>query len=211
TWQGYARLWPQTEDPPTAKKENLAKDSICHHYRKVGHWRRNCPVYLAEFEEEQNYTYVFITTQRLKVTQKLKKGAFDLYVGNGSHAAVEHCHRGHIKSKRITKLQHDGLLESIDDESFDKYVSCLSDMMAQKPLSHVVKRANDLLGVIHADVCGPFSTTSREVANYYVIFTDDFSRYVYVYLIKHKHEVFETFKAFQNKVENQLGKTIKSL
>ncbi|GJY01282.1 retrotransposon protein, putative, ty1-copia subclass, partial [Tanacetum coccineum] len=27
----------------------------------------------------------------------------------------------------------------------------------------------------------------------------------------HKHEVFETFKVFQKKVENQLGKTIKSL
>ncbi|GKA12651.1 retrotransposon protein, putative, ty1-copia subclass [Tanacetum coccineum] len=36
-------------------------------------------------------------------------------------------------------------------------------------------------------------------------------RYGYVYLLKHKHEVFETFKVFQKEVENQLGKTIKSL
>ncbi|GJZ42062.1 retrotransposon protein, putative, ty1-copia subclass [Tanacetum coccineum] len=42
-------------------------------------------------------------------------------------------------------------------------------------------------------------------------FTDDFSRYGYVYLLKHKHEVFETFKVFQKEVENQLGKIIKSL
>nr|GEU51064.1 hypothetical protein [Tanacetum cinerariifolium] len=33
----------------------------------------------------------------------------------------------------------------------------------------------------------------------------------YVYLMKHKHEVFKTFKVFQKEVENQLGKTIKSL
>ncbi|GKA37638.1 retrotransposon protein, putative, ty1-copia subclass [Tanacetum coccineum] len=45
----------------------------------------------------------------------------------------------------------------------------------------------------------------------FVTFTDDFSRYGYVYLLKHKHEVFETFKVFQKEVENQLGKTIKSL
>nr|GFA89916.1 putative retrotransposon protein [Tanacetum cinerariifolium]GFA89961.1 putative retrotransposon protein [Tanacetum cinerariifolium] len=31
------------------------------------------------------------------------------------------------------------------------------------------------------------------------------------YLLKHKHEVFETFKVFQKEVETQLGKTIKSL
>ncbi|GJU04041.1 retrotransposon protein, putative, ty1-copia subclass [Tanacetum coccineum] len=33
----------------------------------------------------------------------------------------------------------------------------------------------------------------------------------YVYLLKYKHEVFETFKVFQKEVENQLGKIIKSL
>nr|GEV08543.1 hypothetical protein [Tanacetum cinerariifolium] len=32
-----------------------------------------------------------------------------------------------------------------------------------------------------------------------------------VYLLKHKHKVFETFKVFQKEVENQLRKTIKSL
>nr|GEX44349.1 hypothetical protein [Tanacetum cinerariifolium] len=39
-------------------------------------------------------------------------------------------------------------------------------------------------------------------------FTDDFSRYGYVYLLKHKHEVFETFKVFQNEVENQLENSL---
>ncbi|GKE64938.1 retrotransposon protein, putative, ty1-copia subclass, partial [Tanacetum coccineum] len=122
-----------------------------------------------------------------------------------------HCRLGHINKKRIEKLQHDGLLESIDDESFDVCVSCISGKMARKPFTHASERADDLLGIIHSDVCGPFRTTSREGANYYVTFTDDFSRYGYVYLIKHKHEVFEMFKTFQNEVENQLGKTIKAL
>ncbi|GJV95484.1 retrotransposon protein, putative, ty1-copia subclass [Tanacetum coccineum] len=56
-----------------------------------------------------------------------------------------------------------------------------------------------------------FPIMSRQGASYFVTFTDDFSRYGYVYLLKHKHEVFETFKLFQKEVENQLGKTIKSL
>nr|GFA33743.1 hypothetical protein [Tanacetum cinerariifolium] len=69
----------------------------------------------------------------------------------------------------------------------------------------------DLLGLIHTDVCGPFKIMSRQGASYLVTFTDDFSRYGYVYLLKHKHEVFETFKVFQKEVENQLRKIIKSL
>ncbi|GKB86004.1 retrotransposon protein, putative, ty1-copia subclass [Tanacetum coccineum] len=81
--------------------------------------------------------------------------------------------------------------------------------MARKPFPHQVERVNDLLGLIHADVCGPFRTVSIECANYFITFTDDFSRYGFVYLMKHKHEVFETFKVFQNEVENQLVKKIK--
>ncbi|GKB52833.1 retrotransposon protein, putative, ty1-copia subclass [Tanacetum coccineum] len=38
-----------------------------------------------------------------------------------------HCRLGHISKKRIEKLQHDGLLNSIDIESLGKCVSCLSE------------------------------------------------------------------------------------
>ncbi|GJY39806.1 retrotransposon protein, putative, ty1-copia subclass [Tanacetum coccineum] len=69
----------------------------------------------------------------------------------------------------------------------------------------------DLLGLIHTDVCGPFRHVSRKGASYFLTFTDDFSRYGYVYLLKHKHEVFETFKVFKSEVELQLGKKIKAL
>ncbi|GJW47560.1 retrotransposon protein, putative, ty1-copia subclass [Tanacetum coccineum] len=87
----------------------------------------------------------------------------------------------------------------------------MSGKMARKPYTHQVERANNLLGLIHTDVCSPFKITSRQGANYFVTFTDDFSCYGYVYLLKHKHEVFETFKVFKKEVENQLGKTIKLL
>ncbi|GKB28095.1 retrotransposon protein, putative, ty1-copia subclass [Tanacetum coccineum] len=88
---------------------------------------------------------------------------------------------------------------------------CLSCKMASKPYSHQMEKAKYLLGLIHTDVCGPFKIMSRQGASYFITFTDDFSRYGYVYLLKHKHEVFETFKVFQKEVENQLGKIIKSL
>ncbi|GJZ59131.1 retrotransposon protein, putative, ty1-copia subclass [Tanacetum coccineum] len=130
---------------------------------------------------------------------------------NLDSALLWHCRLGHINKKRIEKLQHDGLLDSTDIKSFEKCVACMSGKMARKPYSHQVERAKDLLGLIHTDVCGPFKIMSRQGASYFVTFTDDFSRYGYVYLLKHKHEVFETFKVFQKEVENQLGKTIKSL
>nr|GFB17254.1 hypothetical protein [Tanacetum cinerariifolium] len=122
-----------------------------------------------------------------------------------------HFRLGHISKKRIKKLQHDGLLNSSVLRAFEKCVSCMSGKMARKPYTHQVEKAKDLLGLIHTDVCGPFKIMSRQGASYFVTFTDDFSRYGYVYLLKHKHEVFENFKVFQKEVENQPGMTIKSL
>ena len=46
---------------------------------------------------------------------------------------------------------------------------------------------------------------------YFITFTDDYSRYGYVYLMKQKSEAFEKFKAFRAEVENQSGKHIKAI
>ena len=45
----------------------------------------------------------------------------------------------------------------------------------------------------------------------FLTFTDDLSRYGYIYLMKHKSETFEKFKEFQSEVENHRDKKIKFL
>ncbi|GKA30114.1 retrotransposon protein, putative, ty1-copia subclass [Tanacetum coccineum] len=44
---------PKPKNPPTPKKDNHAKDAICHQCGEVGHWRRNCPIYLAELMKKK--------------------------------------------------------------------------------------------------------------------------------------------------------------
>ena len=63
------------------------------------------------------------------------------------------------------------------------------------------KRATELLILVHIDVCGLFDMQVRDGYSYFIIFIDDLSWYEYVYLMKHKSEVFEKFKKFRNKVE----------
>ncbi|GJV51096.1 retrovirus-related pol polyprotein from transposon TNT 1-94 [Tanacetum coccineum] len=90
-----------------------------------------------------------------------------------------HCRLAHINKKRIKHLQQDGLLKSKDDESFNKCESCLSGKMTKKHFPHSNERAKDLLGIIHTDICGPLRHVSRQGANYFITFTDDYSRYGY--------------------------------
>nr|GFA38088.1 hypothetical protein [Tanacetum cinerariifolium] len=68
----------------------------------------------------------------------------------------------HIGKTCMQKLQREGILESINDESFDKYESCISRKMTKKPFNDNIERATDLLGLIHTDVCGPLRHVSRK-------------------------------------------------
>ena len=80
--------------------------------------------------------------------------------------------------------------------------------MTKTPFSGAMEQANDLLEIIHTDVCGPMSVDARGGYRYFLTFIDDFSRYGYIYLIKHKFETFEKFKEFQSEVENHHNKKI---
>ncbi|GJS17391.1 retrotransposon protein, putative, ty1-copia subclass [Tanacetum coccineum] len=62
-----------------------------------------------------------------------------------------HYRLAHINKKCIKQLQHDRLLKSTDDVSFDQCESCLYGKMTKKPFPHSTERAKDLLGIIHTD------------------------------------------------------------
>nr|GEX73878.1 retrotransposon protein, putative, Ty1-copia subclass [Tanacetum cinerariifolium] len=215
-------------------KRAPAKDDTYHHCKEVGHWKRNCLVYLVELLKKnkqvgsasssvsKNIVFYFNAIPSNGIYEidmhDLVPNVNSIY--NVSTKRAKHnldftylWHRrlAHISKKRIKKLQQEGLLRSTDDESFDQCVSCLLGKMTRKSFPHRPERASDLFRIIHTNVCGPLRHVSRQGASYFITFTNDYSRYGYVYVLKHKHEVFETFKVFKNEVENQLEKTIKAL
>ncbi|GKC86078.1 retrotransposon protein, putative, ty1-copia subclass [Tanacetum coccineum] len=215
---------PKPKNPPTPKKDNLAKDAICH--------QCGCG------------THICITTQGLRGSRKLKPGALSLCVGDGHRAAVKAIGNYHLCLPSgivlimhnyhyapsitrgiilVSRLYKDGFVNRFENDnsiSVFKNNMIYFNAIPRDDIYEIVmsssntnesSMAKDLLGLIHTDVCGPFKIMSRQGAYYFVTFTNDFSRYGYVYLLKHKHEVFETFKVFQKEVENQLRKNIKSL
>ena len=74
-----------------------------------------------------------------------------------------------------------------------------------------MEQESNLLEVMHFDVCSPMSIDARGGYHYFLTFTDDFSRYQYIYMMKHKSEIFEKFKEFQSEVKNHRNKKIKFL
>ena len=99
-------------------------------------------------------------------------------------------------------MAQEGILEVGDYESLPTCESCLLGKMTKSPFTEKSERATELLGLIHTDVCRSMSTSARGGYFFFITFTDDLSRYGYVYLMKHKSDKFEMFKWFRNEVEN---------
>ncbi|GJV95460.1 putative RNA-directed DNA polymerase [Tanacetum coccineum] len=122
-----------------------------------------------------------------------------------------HSRLGHVNRKHIAQLQKVGVLVSFNFKSDDVCESCLLGKITKSPFTRSCKRGEGLLDLVHTNEYGPFRSAIKDGKHYYVTFTDDFSRYEYVYLIKHKLDTFEVFKMYQNKVQNQLDRKIKVL
>jgi transposase InsO family protein len=73
------------------------------------------------------------------------------------------------------------------------------------------KRATEKLELVHSDVGGAISPTTLQGHRYYVTFTDDYSRAVWISFMKNKSEALQKFKEFKAYAENQSGCTIKRL
>ncbi|KAI3751758.1 hypothetical protein L2E82_22849 [Cichorium intybus] len=144
--------------------------------------------------------------QGLEESRELEHGRLNLVMGNRRMSPVTK-----ISVYGLMLSSGDGVLESFNLGSDDVCESCLLGKMTKSPFKGSFERGEGLLDIIHTDVCGPFRTTTKDGTRFYVTFTDDFSRYGYVYLITNKSDTFEKFKEFKNQAENQLGRKIKML
>ena len=120
-----------------------------------------------------------------------------LKINNLKPSYLWHYRLGHINETRMSKLHKQDSLGSFDYESYETCESCLLDKMTKSPFTGKGERASGLLELIHSDVCGPMTTHARGGFLYFITFIDDFSRFGYVFLMKHKSEVFEKFKEFR--------------
>ena len=91
--------------------------------------------------------------------------------------------------------------------------ACLEGKQHRQPSHQPVTRAKEPLELIHSDLYGPIDPTTYGGTNYYLLFTDDFTRMTHIYPLKKKSSasVLEKFKKYKPEVEKQTGKLIKCL
>ncbi|GJV95912.1 retrotransposon protein, putative, ty1-copia subclass [Tanacetum coccineum] len=79
-----AKEYPAKDDTYHHCKE-VAKDDTCHHCKEVGHWKRNCPVYLAEFLKKKKQVGSASSSDNCHYTPSITRGVVSVHrlVENG--------------------------------------------------------------------------------------------------------------------------------
>ena len=103
------------------------------------------------------------------------------------------------------------ILNSLAFEPIPMCESYLEGKMAKRPFKTKGYCATKPLELVHADVCGLMRVQARGGYEYFVTFTDDYSRYGFVYLMRQKSETFDKFREYKVEAEKELGFHIKQL
>ncbi|CAL1392261.1 unnamed protein product [Linum trigynum] len=72
-------------------------------------------------------------------------------------------------------------------------------------------RATEPLQLVHGDLCGPITPSTHGGKRYFLLLVDDYSRYMWVVLIKNKAEAFNAIKKIQVMAEVESGCKLKIL
>ncbi|KAL0286037.1 UNVERIFIED_CONTAM: hypothetical protein Sradi_7157700 [Sesamum radiatum] len=132
-------------------------------------------------------------------------------VDDHENTQIWHARVGHISKDRIRRLADSKNLEIDDLDHLPTCEFCLKGKMTKKPFVGQSAIANNLLDLVHTDVCGPLSTPTKGGFSYFITFTDDRSRYGYIYLMWYKSGAFGRFKEYRLEVENQTSRKIEAL
>jgi len=128
---------------------------------------------------------------------------------------VWHRRFGHLGVRNLQKLAKDKLADGFDydlSKGIDFCESCTEGKhhRSRFPTSGG-KHSEEPLGLVHTDVCRKMNARPLGGAEYFLTFIDDKTRYVWVYVLKCKDQVFERFLEWKALVEKSSGGKLKVL
>ncbi len=121
---------------------------------------------------------------------------------------------GHLGIQNLKRLVTQRLVKGLNSDLASELPfcgDCQAGKLTRLPFPSSQTTTEQPLELVHSDVCGKVTPTSLGGSQYFLTFTDDYSKYTHVYLIKHKDEVFSRFKSYQRLAEKETGHQLKAL
>ncbi|GJT92490.1 gag-pol polyprotein [Tanacetum coccineum] len=120
-----------------------------------------------------------------------------------------HSRLDHVSGSRLRFLASTRALGKLDAHDISDYSCCKLAKFLALPFSNSVSSSTAPFDIVHSDVWGPSSVSTKGGSKYYVSFIDDFTRYTWIYLIKRRSDFLIVFKEFRALVKTQHSAIIK--
>lgn len=109
---------------------------------------------------------------------------------------------GHMSEKGLKKLEKHKLLskDSLEDLLFCEH--CIFGKKTRVSFKADIQNTKGKLDNIRSDLWGPSRTPTLGGNKYFITLIEDFSRKVWIYLLKSKDEAFKIFVEWKTVIEN---------
>lgn len=152
--------------------------------------------------ENRLYRIVIETTDNMCLVTKLEESSW-----------LWHSRLGHVNFQAMTLMSANKMATGLPNLTQPKKTctGCLLSKQTRKPISRQTEfHTTQILELVHGDIWGPISPEMTGGGNmYFFLLVDDFSREMWIYMLKNKNEAFTAFKRFIILVEKNTERRIK--
>ncbi|XP_076945937.1 uncharacterized protein LOC143617183 [Bidens hawaiensis] len=140
-------------------------------------------------------------------TASTSSGSAHCFISRASEreSVLWHRRMGHISLRKMNHLVHKNLVEGVNLRNFQLTEDCL-DCKKRKQIrkSHLKKLFNSInlpFERLHMDLYGPVNAKSITGELYYLVVTDDYSRFSWVMFLESKDETYDSLMVLFKKLE----------
>ncbi|XP_071039976.1 uncharacterized protein [Parasteatoda tepidariorum] len=172
---------------------------------------------MTVFGKNHNYLFTVPRIDKLYILKGYVEKVVvtkELAFSTGLDRELVHRRFCHLNIGMLNHMSQNNVVNGLDNlcGKFDTCNTCkiTKSTRTSFKVNHGIM-TKSVLEKVHMDVWGKSPVNSVGGAEYFVSVIDDFSRYVEIFTIKHKHEVFNCFKLYLAKYERQLNVKLKSV
>ncbi|GJU12053.1 ribonuclease H-like domain-containing protein [Tanacetum coccineum] len=123
--------------------------------------------------------------------------------------SVWHTRLGHPSDQAVDMLHQD--LNFTKDSHVSPCDICHKAKQKREPFPVSDHQATSIGELIHFDLWGPYKVISKEGFRYFLTIVDDYTRAVWIYLVKTKDKVYDHFVNYINMILNEFNCSIKTV
>jgi hypothetical protein len=159
---------------------------------------------MAKVQRSSNRLYV-LSMQVSQPISLMAKGA--------DSAWLWHARFGHLNFRALRRLAREELVRGLPEvDQVEQLCSgCLMGKKRRAPFPQQSEyRADNVLELVHGDICGPISPTTPRGNRYFIMLVDDVSRFMWVKMLQSKDQAADAIKQYQAATEAETRRKLRA-